>query len=110
MTNTLKIKIEIPQETKDSWKVATALMGKPARFSKKKTSVSAYRFVESRIKRFLGTSHDHKTVVWVQDGQYHNDGEYTDVNTALYALTCFLEDYLTLAFKNNRIKKYYTGL
>lgn len=107
--DTLKVKIEIPQSDTEPWKVATALQGKPARFSKKKTAVSAYTFVERRISRFLGTSQDHRTAVWVQDGQLHNDGEYQDVDTALYALTAFLEDHLNKDFRDGRYKKYFTG-
>jgi hypothetical protein len=122
--NTLRIKIEIPQKSGTPWKVATALPGHSARFSKKKTAISAYRFAENRIIKFLkgiktskashslALSHKGKTAqvaVWVSEGQYHNDGEYSDHKSALYALVAFLEDYLTKAFKEGRYKKYFTG-
>ena len=108
--DTLKVRIDIPQKKEEQWKVAVATPGKSVRLSRKKTAVSAYTFVERRIKRFLATPERHKTAVWVQDGQYHNDGEYTDHKTALYALTCFLEENLNKAFLTDRMKKYFTGL
>ena len=112
--NTLRIKLEIPQKKDEPWKVGAQLpKSKNLNMAKRKDVTLAYRWVERKIAKFFSANKapgDHKTVVYVKDGQCHNDGEYTDFKMAMYALTAFLEDYLSKSFREGRYKKYFTGV
>ena len=118
MHNSLRVKIEIPQEKNKPWKVAAVHPGKAIRLSNKRTAISCYRFAENRIKKFFKVPRNinanivrpvfrgGKTVVYIKDGIYHNDGEYTDFKSTLFALTAFLEDHLKRSFVYTRLIKY----
>lgn len=100
--------IKIPQSSTDPWIFNVHNSIHAGASGKRKTAVSVYRLVENRFKRFFTATQGGKTVVCVKDGSYHNDGEYTTLSGALYALSCFLEDYLTESFYRDRIKRYFT--
>ena len=73
--------------------------------AKRKDITSAYRWAEKKIIKYFPkftVSTKIKTAVYVRDGHYHNDGEYENPKEALYALTCFLEDYLGEGLKQDR--------
>ena len=69
--------------------------------------VSVYRKLENRLsKALLTVSERVKINVLVDYGHGDtNEGKY-DKNEALYALVCFMEDYLPKEFANDRYKKY----
>ena len=106
----LRVKVEIPQEKGDTWRVgAQNPDSKNLNMAKRKDVTLVYRWVERKIIKYFGKSSrpaKRKTVIYVKDGQYHNDGEYTRPDEALYALTAFLEDYLNKGFRDGRYKKY----
>ena len=109
--NILKIKVEVPQEKHSKWKYRVALSGREARMSSATTAVSMYRKLENKVEKFFkDRQSQHKTAVHVQDGIYHNEGEWEDKDMTLYAIVCFLEDHLTDRLVRNRLSKFYHGV
>lgn len=103
------IKITVPDKN-GQWKVQIN-----SGTSKKERAVSTYRFVEQRIGRFLGTSKKVKIDVTVnycamhplEPNDWKNTGFYSSTNEALYALACFLEDFVTEEFLAKKRKLYF---
>ena len=76
---------------------------------KANNGVSVYRRLENRLKKtILMGAGKVKILVKVDYGdKYLNEGEYTTKRDSLYALGCFLEDYLPELFLQGRSKRYY---
>jgi len=75
----------------------------------KKTAISAYKYVENRLsKLFLSPSLDVQTSVTVVYGvgRLNATNLTSKVSETLYALSCFMEDYLTPDFLSDRTSKY----
>jgi len=106
----IKIKITIPQTGPRYGIQADHGVGH------RNSPVLAYRYAERRLEKFF-KSGGHMAYVLVDYGEFlnnqgkmanfHNDGDYFDFRSAMYALTCFLEDQLPLAYKKDKEKKYW---
>ena len=75
----------------------------------KKTAISAYKYVENRLsKLFLSPSLDVQTSVTVVYGvgRLNATNLTSKVSETLYALSCFMEDYLPAEFLAGRLQKY----
>ena len=74
----------------------------------KQSATLAYRLVERKISRFLGTQGEAKARLRVNYGHsYWNEGDYNDLKYLLFALQAFMEDYLPEDFRRDREKKYW---
>lgn len=90
-----------------TWEITTRSNGGMRKA--KATATGAYRTVENRLLKLLKPSVESKKVtVTVDYGQgYSNAIEATEnIISALYALTCFMEDYLSPEFMADRNNKY----
>lgn len=97
------MQIKINLQKNGTWKIfARERGGIPAT---RKTATSAYRFIESRLKRLVGRG---EQSVLVNYGQSLTNETITSKNYAqlMHAFTVFMEDYLKPEFLNNRIDKY----
>ena len=101
MEKPTKFKITIPQIKNGLWH-ASVISGE----FKRKTVASVYRYIERKLTHLFGRHPETKTAVYVKDGRYHNNGEYTNLDSAMYALTAFLEDHLNKEFRDGRYRKY----
>jgi len=99
---TTTIKITVPKSPA-AWAVSIGV----SRY-KKKSAASAYAVVEKNLKGkkagSLGTSNVYK--VFVNYGNGDNSGEYATSREALWALACFLEDFLTPDLLAEKLRKY----
>ena len=99
-----KIIITVPKKQTGKWKLS--MRGRRGRGYK--TAATAYNAVESSLSRYLEANLDEKTAVRVNYGRGFINESLTSNKPRylLYALGCFLEDYLSDSVLNTRHKKY----
>ncbi len=103
-----KIKIIIPDKN-DPFKIQVGSSS-----VKRKNIMSAYGYVERKVSKLLASGHKTKIDVIVDYATLHqkdktewiNEGTYDNTNEAMYALTCFLEDYISFDYARDKYRKY----
>ena len=103
----IKISVKVPNDNRQYFSFSLR-KGAGGGVMKSTSPVSVYRKLENRLsKAFLTEARGSKIVLKVDYGHgYTNRGEYTDKKAALYALACFMEDYLSEEYLDSRYKKY----
>jgi len=101
----LRIIVKIPAGRRKDFSVS---FGNKSRL--RKDSSIVYKWTEVKLRRLsksLASLLPHKTVLLVDYGNRHlNEAEGQDAKQLLYALACFLEDYLPKSTLESKCKKY----
>ena len=105
----ITVKITVPKKG-EMWKVAFngGSMIRP-------DASSAFGHIERRLSKATkstkislivdyGALHPNDSSEWI------NDGVYSSKNDALYALACFLENFLLLSYQREKYKKYHISI
>lgn len=107
----MRIKIKIPEKNK-KWQVTFLTNGKYSAASRT-TAANLYAYLEMRFLRFSKAKLPPRTHLVVDYGIEHprepnwrNEIHIREVRELLYALACFLEDYLTITYQKSKYKEY----
>ena len=102
-----EITARLKVNTDGTWDVTTRSNGGSR--VHKKTAVGAYRVIENKLWKHLKASLGGLKVsilVEYEQGYYNDTNPSENIAQTLYAITCFMEDYLPKDFLDTRIKKY----
>ena len=105
----IHIKVKVPKIT--TGKFSYSCLNKNSGIVRKRVNpIIVYRQIEAKVNRLYACNPNIKINVLVDYLHgYRNEAEYAGkaaVRFSMYALICFLEDYLPEGFYNKRVKKY----
>lgn len=105
----ITFKISVPKSN-EKWKVTIYRNGKH-NIVRRTTAALLYSLIERQVLSFFKAKKTSKDNVVIKievsySPGYDNGGTYDNPHDALYALICFLEEYITQAFLSEKSRKY----
>lgn len=106
MSNISRILIKVPQKPTHWWRISSNGGGS----TKRASAELVYRYVERKILKLLASAEGDKTVVSLKVdygcGSYNETIDSNNWRYLLYAVACFLEEYLNHSGLKRAHKKY----